>query len=173
MRARCSASRIVLTLGFALCTQILMGCWERITLNPEIVGNEVVFRIVFAHANGLLQATVWEKETRKTLWDINLAYYKENTLRYGEVPKYFMSFNGAPESAKQDYPDGESALPIPRGKDIILRLIYSFSDFPDISIGNAFFKFRVESDGTVVDLEAIPWPAQDKMYDRFDARIGR
>jgi hypothetical protein len=173
MGGRCIAGRIALMLGSALCMQISTGCWERITFNPEMTGDEVTFRFTYPHAFGIYQATVWEKESRKTLWDINLAEYGRSILRYGEVPRDYKAANGAPESAKQDYPEGESALPIPRGKDIILRLIYSHFDFPDESISEVYYEFRVESDGAVVDLGAIQCPVPARMYDRFDTRIGR
>jgi hypothetical protein len=89
------------------------------------------------------------------------------------VPQDYKIIHGLVRSANQIYPNNDTAIPIPREKEIILRLEYGYDTFMAACSGTGFYAFRVKSDGTVVDLGEIQRPDTAQMYDNFDGRIGR
>ncbi len=113
---------------------LLAGCGSpQVSFAPKIEPEGIAFHIALQNANGFLRMMLWEKDTRKTLWDINLNYYSGPVLKYGEVPARFTTYNGGRNSAKQNYPKIVVPRPIPVGKDILVYLDYQYDGFFEAS----------------------------------------
>ena len=144
-----------------LATLLLTGCGvPQVSFKPQKKADGIQFHIGLKNANGLLRLKLWEKDTRKTLWDINLNYYPGPILKYGDVPSNFTTFNGAGNSAKQNYPADAAPAPIPVGKDICVCIDYQYDASMAACTSSKCYAFRLEPDGTIVDLGEQPFPSE-------------
>ena len=136
--------------------------------SPTMKDGEVEFHIALKNARGFLRLIVWEKESKKTLWNVGLNYFPGPSIKYGDVPRNFKALSGLKHSAKQDFPDGVAPSPIPKGKIIHVCLDYQFDMFLTPSSRLEFFAFRVEPNGDITDIGKIPHPGWGQMADFFD-----
>ena len=60
---------------------------------PVFVNNDLIFKIDYGFTtNGLLQLIIIDTSNSKTIWDIELNYFREASLKYGEIPQDFETF---------------------------------------------------------------------------------
>ncbi len=147
---------------------VLQGCGEpQVEIIPIKDGNDIEFQFKHKNINGLIHLTLWEKDTRKTLWDINLRYYSGDILKYGEVPKNFIKFNERKDSALQYFPkDNEPPIKIPIEKTIYVYLQFQYDTFISSNAGSKFCAFIIRNNGELQILN-ITYPPSDEWPDIF------
>ena len=148
---------------------LLCGCGSpELTFTPGIEANgHVAFRLGLENADGFLRMMLWEKKSRRTLWDINLNYYRGPVLKYGEIPSRFVTYRGSRHSAWQKYPKTGLPQPIPTGKDILVYIDYTYEGPLGYSASAKIFAFRLEADSSVVNLGEQPYPSRGEWPDIF------
>ena len=156
-------------LSLLLATLLIAGCAKpQVSFTPVPSDDGIEFHTALINANGLLHITVWEKESRKTLWDVNLNYFPGPVLQYGQVPPTFLAFNGVRNFAKQTYPPDGVPSDIPIEKVICVCLEYQYDRFVP-SCASQFYAFRLEPDGGITNFGKQPGPSAEHRADIYDS----
>ena len=112
---------------------------------PVFVNNVLTFKIDYGFTtNGLLQLIIIDTSNSKTIWDIELNYFREASLKYGEIPQDFETFNGGTDSAEQNFPVTGKPLTLVEGKIYKLYTDWQY----DTIVASAKYKseyFKIEN----------------------------
>ena len=111
--------------------------------------NRTYFEFSMHRYNGLLGLRLWKTDTKELLWDMNLNYYREERLEYGNVPKFFLSFNGAQQRATQNFPADNQK---PRAFQPNSRFMVDIDLIYDTSSTSRMFSFKTDADGRIVSV---------------------
>ena len=150
-----------------LVSLLFAGCSPppEISFVPKRAVGGLEFHIDLENINGLTRIKLWEKDTRKILWDVRMNYYRGQIVRYGDIPSNFTAFNGRRSSARQSYPVKGRPSSIPVGKDIFVYLTYQYDTRTAASGSARCYAFQVRADGAVIDLGRQPFPSEDEWPD--------
>jgi hypothetical protein len=100
------------------------------------------------HTSGVIAImglTLWGADTKQLFWAINLNYYNEHRLRYGQVPTAFTTFNGVRNSATQNHPP----LPLPPNQHFYLAIVCLHRAFPEPATATFLFSFATDNEGRI------------------------
>ena len=119
-KSRFMNRRILVVLGIfivVLLVIIYIGYLKGIgQAKPVFVNNDLIFKIDYGFTtNGLLQLIIIDTANSKTIWDIELNYFRGAILKYGEIPKNFET-DGVTNSAEQNFPVTGKPLSLVEGK---------------------------------------------------------
>jgi hypothetical protein len=110
--------------------------------------------------NGLGGLRVWRADTKEVFWDVNLNYYNEKHLKYGDIPKGFRTFNGNSNSATQNFPAlGHQPSPLPSNAKFILELTCLYDTMFSPAFRAYYFSFTTNEKGIVskiIPVDQIP-----------------
>jgi hypothetical protein len=123
------------------------------------VGEEdgtTVFHIPTRGVNGVISIRLWRADTKELLWHVNLNSYQGSRLMYGEVPRYFTTFNGGRISAQQIYPakDGKPKR-FPGESRIFVMIEIQYDTFIAASAGALNFVLTPDTRGEVTAVSPI------------------
>ncbi len=129
----------------------------------------IEFKFKHENVNGLLQLIVWEEGAKDILWDVNLNYYTGDTLKYGEIPIQFITFNGVKNSAKQNYPINNIApIAVPVGSIIYVYISYQYDTFISPASSSHVYSLQVGENGIIVNKGIVPFPKSGERPKVFD-----
>ena len=112
--------------------------------------HDFVFQIRTRSINGLLDLRLWQVDTKEIFWDINLNYYKEPELRYGEVPDKFTTFNGGQNRAEQNIPrNHQRPRPLPANQNFYLALDCQYDTILAAASKVFYFSFSTDKNGRI------------------------
>lgn len=134
---------------------MFIGCARsEISVKPTDSSENLAFKIEYGDVLGLLGAYFWVEDTREPLWGVNLDYFHEKSLIYGEVPADFVQKNGGTARGKQLYPEEGNAENVPSNKRIALCLTYAYNSFiSGRSSRRQYFTFLVDENLEIVDFK--------------------
>jgi hypothetical protein len=113
-------------------------------------GNDPVFHFQTRGINGLLSLRLWRTDTKEVLWDVNLNYYRERRLRYGEIPTEFRTFNSGLNRASQSYPAGnQQPQPLPPSTTFMVELDCQYDTLLSPAVQPAYFLFSTDAGGAL------------------------
>lgn len=111
-------------------------------------GNDPVFHFRTRGMNGLLSLRLWRTDTKQVVWDVNLNYYRESQVRYGEIPMQFRTFNGGLNRATQNYPiEGKKPLPLPPNTTFMVEIDCQYDTLLSPAVQPAYFLFSTDASG--------------------------
>ena len=136
---------------------VLLSEWPRkVSLSARQNEGRTEFEISTRRINGLLHLSLWRAGSRELLWSVNLSYYHGPRLLYGDVPKGFSSFNGAPQNAKQSFPaDGTKPSPLPPDSTLFMSLIYQYDSFLHPMTSTIIFSLTTNALGEVISVAPV------------------
>ena len=70
-----------IVLGIACLALAIYPRQAVVLFSPTMKDGELEFQVALKHSNGLLRLIVWEKESRKTLWNVGLNYFPGPSIR--------------------------------------------------------------------------------------------
>ena len=129
---------------------LLLGRDPHVRLDATRQGADVVFHIRTRNVNGLLHVVVFDRESRQTLWSVNLNYFPGPDLVYGRVPAPFTTFNGNAGTARQEFPRaGVAPRPLLPGKELLVDVHYQYDQGLSACAGSRMFSVTPEENGAV------------------------
>ncbi len=119
------------------------------SIQPSLVDNELIFKIKYGTTNGLLRLIIRDAETNSIVWDINLNYFYEEKLAYGEIPKEFETDNGVINNAKQNIPADGKPVDLVEGKVYEIYSDWQYDAFISAFVGSREEYFKIEKNNIV------------------------
>jgi hypothetical protein len=108
-------------------------------------GNDPSFHFNTRSINGLLSLRLWRTDTKEVLWHVNLNYYRERRLKYGEIPMEFRTFNGGVNRASQSYPvRNQKPQTLPSSATFMVELVYQYDTWFAPSGQSVYFLFSTD-----------------------------
>jgi len=126
---------------------ILSACSSEPQADVTIQQHEQAFDFQF-HTHGIIgfmSLKLWSADTKQIFWDVNLNYYNEHTLRYGQIPHAFTTFNGVQNEASENSPP----LPLPPNQRFYLAIVTLHNAFPEPATGAFWFSFATDNVGRI------------------------
>ncbi len=125
------------------------------------------FNVDYGRTNGLLRLQIFEQDPRSLIWDVNLHYFHEPKLSYGEVPQGFITFNGSTNSAAQVFPANGAPEKLRSGEEYVLKTDWQYDRLGTAQIKSQEHCFRTPSNGsaTVLVLEKYQSPSESTAED--------
>jgi hypothetical protein len=119
-------------------------------------GSDTEFDIATRGINGLLGLRIWRADTRETLWDVNLNYYPGPKLAYGEVPADFETFNGAQNSARQNFPpDDQKPMTLPINSQLFVEVDCQYDHFISAACRCFYFLISTDEHGNLSEVQPV------------------
>jgi len=131
------------------------GCSAKrdISLSARKEGTNLVFDIKMSRVNGLLGMDIWQVDPNEYFWKVNLNYFNDSTLTYGQVPSNFRTFNGALNGAEQEFPNpGIKPRALAPNKTYCIALSWQNSDLTEWTSGALYFLTTTDSSGAIVSI---------------------
>lgn len=124
----------------------------KVSVSTQQGDNSFDFEFSTQGITGLGGLRVWQADTRELLWDIDLYYYKEPRLTYGDVPTNYQTFNGVRLDAHQHYPIyGERPRSLVAGKRYFVSIECLHGTLLKAeATPQFFFSFSTSPDGRVL-----------------------
>ncbi|MCH8822304.1 MAG: hypothetical protein IH984_02235 [Planctomycetes bacterium] len=115
-------------------------------VTPVFVNNDLIFEIDYRYrTNGIIELIIIDTANSKTIWDISLRSFRGASLKYGEIPQDFETFNGATNSAKQDFPVTGKPLGLVEGKIYELYTDWQYDTFVAAAAESKSEYFKIEN----------------------------
>ena len=113
---------------------------------PVFVNNVLTFKIDYGFTtNGLRYLIIIDTANSKTIWDISLNYFREASLKYGEIPQDFETFSGSTKSAEQNFPVTGKPLSLVEGKIYELYTDWQYDTFVAAAAESKSEYFKIEN----------------------------
>ena len=136
-------------------------------VKPVFVNNDLIFKIDYGFTtNSLFHLIIIDTASSITIWDIELNSFCGASLKYGEIPQDFETFNGATNSAKQLFPKTGAPSDLVEGR--VYKMYYKWQYDIGISAASGSQKqfFEIRNKKIVFVRNPNPKPPPKKPSDR-------
>jgi hypothetical protein len=132
---------------------LLAACSPSIEIAVIESEKEQVFEFDIENAMGLGQLGIWDPEDKEWLWQVQLNYFRDHKLSYGEIPKGFTTQNGGINNARQIYPKKDvKPKELPPNKNLLMSVTMLY-DFIGRSSTTRFFRLQTDSTGKIDSID--------------------
>jgi hypothetical protein len=128
-----------------------------VELRASLEDGRLIFDLRPRDANGLLDVLVFDKETGRPFWWLNLNYHPGGRVTYGSTPSGFTTLNGTTPRARREFPVEEAPKELPREREIVVQVGYQYDRWIGASAGSVQYLLTISAAGEIASRKASEW----------------